>query len=107
MLSVAIDANHVLVAQLESEPVAGLHASAEPKVMRQRKHLGGGLPRHVGGRVLGAIVHHQDRNFGHDSAHFLYHTPDGRFLIVRGNQDQQLHNSATWRRLMEYSASSA
>ena len=43
MLAVAIHADHVLETQLVGELVAGLHAAAEPQVMRHREHLGAGF----------------------------------------------------------------
>ena len=40
VLAVAIDADHVVVAQLEGQPVAGLHAAAQAQMMRQRQDVG-------------------------------------------------------------------
>ena len=42
VLAVAIHADHVVVAQLVRQPIAGLHASAQPQVMRQRQHTRAG-----------------------------------------------------------------
>ena len=42
VLAIAIHANHVVVAQLEGQLVAGLHAAAQAQMMRQRQHLGAG-----------------------------------------------------------------
>ena len=89
VLPVAIHADHILIAKLEREFVAGLHASAQPQMVRQSEHPRAGFFGPRNGRVAGAIVYHQDRHAGQHGLDLGDYATDRAGLAIGGDEDQQ------------------
>ena len=113
VLTVAVDPNNIVISELMSKHVSRLHATTEPEVMRQWKHVRTNGTRDVLGAVERTIVDDQNRS---SWEHFMKLVDDSRdgclFVIGRDDHEEVVwpesapHNAATLRGLIEYCWSS-
>ena len=89
VLPVAVDPDHVLESQFICQFVAGLHAAAQPEMMRQRQDGGPGPPRALDRRIERAIVDHEHRHAGDMLVNRADHALDRPFLVPGRHDHQQ------------------
>ena len=89
MLAVAIDADHVLIAEFEGKFVACLHAATESEVMRQAQNMGAGESGRGQSGVGGAVIDHQHGDAGHFLMDGFDHARDRSLLVIRGYENKQ------------------
>ncbi len=65
VLAIAIDADHIFIAEFEGEFVASLNAAAKAEVVRQADDVGAGSLRDGDGVIGRAIIGDHHRNPGH------------------------------------------
>ena len=98
MLTVAVEANHVVESQLKRQFVTRLHATTQTEVHGKPDHIGAGLFRHRRGSVTRIVVDDEDRHAGR---RFMYRADDlshGSFLVERRNDNRQPYRFHAWAR---------
>jgi len=106
VLSVAVHANHIFVAQFVRQPIPRLHASPQAQMMRKSQHLRASSARQTSRGVHRTIIHYQNRRSRDGGLYFFDHSSHRGFFIERRNQDQNAlcvhtHREATCRTVME------